>query len=156
MGAINDKLEALQAEIERLKASAPTVVDHAAERAWRDQQHQNSERRAAAYNPFSRADLQAMREAAPDSVCQAIVADNRGGTGPRSQAAMPANATPGPMTPPGAGSGWMRETPLRPPPGVAQADRLMAHEDLEFRRQRIVEEARLQSLMKAPTEEKLK
>jgi hypothetical protein len=31
--------------------------------------------------------------------------------------------------PSGIGTGWAREIPLSPPPGVAQADRLMDHQD---------------------------
>ena len=47
-------------------------------------------------------------------------------------------------------SGWLRETPISPPPGIHHIDRMMAHEDIEFRRQRIAEAQAL----KAATEEK--
>jgi hypothetical protein len=108
---INNKIEALTAEVERLKAAQPTPVDRVAEGKWRDLMHQQSEARAsgAASTFFSRADLAAMRAASPDT--QAIVRDHRNAPrGPAYQVptSQPVSNVRGP-----GGGGWVRETPLR-------------------------------------------
>jgi hypothetical protein len=45
-------------------------------------------------------------------------------------------------------SGWAREIPLGPQPGIGYIDRMMMAEDLEFRRQRIQEAAQQQAMQK--------
>jgi hypothetical protein len=46
------------------------------------------------------------------------------------------------------GTGWVAPTPLRPPPGVAQADRLMDAQDAKDRAELIERDARLKSMQK--------
>ena len=55
--------------------------------------------------------------------------DNRAPTGPSSAGIIPTSQTVSHVRVPGGGTGWMRETPIAPPPGVAQADRLMDAQD---------------------------
>ena len=49
---------------------------------------------------------------------------------------------------PVSGSGWAREIPLGPPPGVAQADRLMDAQDAKDKAERIREAAQLRAMDK--------
>lgn len=77
---------------------------------------------------------------------QDIVRDNRAPTGPSSQGIIPSSQVVsnvrvgGGAGPPGGGTGWMKETPLGPPPGVAQADRLMDAQDRRDRAELIQRE----------------
>ena len=50
---------------------------------------------------------------------------------------------------PGGGTGWAHSAPLGPPPGVAQADRLMDAQDLKDRRELIEQKAKEQALLKS-------
>ena len=74
-----------------------------------------------------------------------VVRDNRGaptgptGAIPRSQQ-QPTGG--GPANVPGSGTGWGHSTPLGPPPGVAQADRLMDAQDQRDRAELIEREAK--------------
>jgi hypothetical protein len=151
MGAIQDKLEALEAEVARLKQSTPTVIDHAAAARFKDEMHQASEARASRFNPFTRDQLDEMRQAAPDNVCAGIVRDNQASpTVPRS--VIPSSGATdvrGPLVPPGSGSGWSREVQLSNPPGVAQADRLMDAQDRRDRHEAVLQEAKRLALQKA-------
>jgi hypothetical protein len=54
----------------------------------------------------------------------------------------------GPANVPGSGTGWAHETPLGPPPGVAQADRLMDAQDQRDRAELIEREARFRAMEK--------
>jgi hypothetical protein len=92
---------------------------------------------------FSRADLAAMRSAAPDNVCREIaMRDARAPTSP-SQAGVSGQVTkvstntglPGTNT-----SGWMRDTPLTNPPGTNYADKLMDAADRRDRAELIARE----------------
>jgi len=111
------QIEALQAQIDRLKASQPTPIDHAAAASWRDRQHQLSEERALrqAKSFFSRSDLAAMRAAAPDDQCREIaMRDARAPTSP-SQAGVSGQVT---KTSTNAGligsnSGWSTPRPIK-------------------------------------------
>jgi len=51
---------------------------------------------------------------------------------------------------PGSGTGWAHETPLGPPPGVAQADRLMDAQDAKDRAELIEREARFKAMEGKP------
>jgi hypothetical protein len=82
-----------------------------------------------------------MRAAAPDDVCRGIVHDGRAPIGPRSAVTSSAQVR-GPVVAPGSGTGWLREVELRPPPGVAQADRLMDEQDRRDRHDLMMQEAR--------------
>jgi hypothetical protein len=46
-------------------------------------------------------------------------------------------------------TGWQAPTALTPPPGVAQCDRLMDHQDAVDRHERMMAEAKRQALIKA-------
>jgi hypothetical protein len=146
------------AELERSKvesAPAPKPFDPTAAARWRDEMHQMAERRASNYGGFSRADLRAFSAAAPDDVVKGIALRDARLVPTSSRPGMiPSSQQPTSVRPVGSGSGWVAPAPLGPPPGVAQADRLMAHEDLEFRRQKIREAAELQAFEKIAAEKK--
>lgn len=115
--------------------------------------HELRERRAAGFNPFSRADLAAFEAAAPTNIVRAIVGrDSHAPTGPSSAgvSGQVGRVSANPGIPGSNTSGWLRETPITPPPGIHHIDRLMLHDDIEFRRQRIAEAQAL----KAATEDK--
>ena len=84
-----------------------------------------------------------MANAVPDDVVRGIVRDNRAPTGPSSQGVVPTSQQISNVRGPkavGGGTGWMRETPLTNPPGVAQADRLMDAQDRADRHELIQRE----------------
>jgi hypothetical protein len=142
------QIDQLRAEVEKLKAAQPPTYDHAAAAAWADHVHQIREARAtrAAAVGFSKADLAAMRAAAPDDVCRAIaMRDNRAPTGrpgtiPIDQ--QQPTSVRGVGVPPGGGTGWQTPAPLRPPEGVRQADRLMDAQDRRDRHDLMMAEAK--------------
>jgi hypothetical protein len=145
----------LKVEVDQLKASiAPTPNnDAAAVGAWRDEQHKIAEARAS-ITGLSRADLAEFERACPTSTMRSIVHDNRGPSGPSSQGVIPSSQQMSNVRTGGGprGTGWQREVPIGPPPGIHHIDRLMLHDDIEFRRQRIAEAQAL----KAATEDKPK
>jgi hypothetical protein len=150
MGAIQDKLDALQAEIERLKAAQPTPIDHAAAARWKDEQHASAERRAAAYNPFTRSQLAEMQAAAPDNVCAGIVRDNRAVPGRRSALPPSQQLSNGrDSEPPSNTTGWRDAIPIGPQPGIQHVDRLLDEADRRDRLALVQEEARRRALEKA-------
>ena len=53
-----------------------------------------------------------------------------------------------PANVPGSGTGWGYSAPLGPPPGVAQADRLMDAQDAKDRQELIEKKAREQAMQK--------
>ncbi len=71
--------------------------------------------------------LREMERACPTSAIRNIaLRDSRAPTGPSSQGIIPSSQQLSNVRGvAGGGSGWMRETPIGPPPGVAVADRLM-------------------------------
>ena len=138
----------LKATVEQLKASlAPTPNDAAAVGKWRDEMHQLRERRASAHLPFSRSDLAAMEFACPDHVAKAIaMRDNRAPQGPSSAGTsgqtMRVSTSPGII---GSNTGWSREIPLGPPPGLRYVDAQLDAQDRRDLDEKIMQEA----LMKA-------
>jgi hypothetical protein len=96
-----------------------------------------------------RSALQEMVNVVPDPVLRGIVRDNQAPQGPSSAGAIPSSQQISNVRGAGGGSGWAREVPLSPPPGVAQADRLMDVQDAKDRQDRIVQEAQRQALLKA-------
>jgi hypothetical protein len=111
----NKQIAALSAEIDRLKASQPTPIDHAAASRWKDKMHQLSEARALrqATSSFSRAELAAMQAAAPDDQCKEIaMRDCRAPTGPSSQGIIP-TSQPISNVRSGGGGGWQHPIPIR-------------------------------------------
>jgi hypothetical protein len=142
----------LRAEVTALKRQmAGTDVPSEKEVAtFRDQLHQSREAQATrtATVGFSKADLAAMREAAPDDVCAGIIRDNRAVPGQRS--ALPPSAPScdarGPAVPPGSGSGWAHEAPLSVPPGTRWVDRQLDAQDVKDRRELIEQKVKEQAM----------
>ena len=128
------QIEALSAEIDRLKALQPTPIDHAAASRWRDKMHQLSEERALrqAKSMFSRAELAAFQAAAPDDVCREIaMRDCRAPTSP-SQAGASGRVERVSTNAGLIGSnttGWRDAKPLGPAPHIQHVDRLMDEQD---------------------------
>jgi hypothetical protein len=130
----------LRAELDKVKASlAPKPFDPAEVGRWQDQMHQLRERRMAGASNFSPDQLAAFEAACPTDVARDIVA--RGGVRPPSShgagntVSAPSGAFPNM-------SGWRPAVPIGPPPGIAQADKLMDAQDAKDRHNLIVEEAR--------------
>jgi hypothetical protein len=93
--------------------------------------------------------LAEMVRAVPDRMLRDIVHDNRAPTGrpgmiPSSQQPTGVRGT----NVAGSGTGWARETPLGPPPGVNYADRLMDHQDAKDRAELIEREAKFKATQK--------
>jgi hypothetical protein len=92
-----------------------------------------------------------MARAVPDHVLREIaMRDNRAPTGrpgmiPNSQQSSGGAAS---ANVPGSGTGWAHETPIGPPPGVAQADRLMDAQDARDRAELIKRDAQLKAMEK--------
>jgi hypothetical protein len=75
-----------------------------------------------------RSALEAMIAAEPRGFMKGVVHDNRAPTGrPGMIPEQPSNVRPD--SGPANTSGWREASPLRPPPGVAQADKLMDEQD---------------------------
>jgi len=93
--------------------------------------------------------LQEMAQAIPDSMVRDIaMRDGRAPAGPSSQGVIPSSqGLSNVRTGGGGSSGWAREIPLSPPPGVNILDRIMDHEDAKDRHERMVEEARRRALL---------
>jgi hypothetical protein len=66
----------------------------------------------------------------PSDLIRDIVADSRNASGPSSIAASPSQAVGE------RGTGWAKDTPLAPPPGVAILDKIMDVQDAFDRRER--------------------
>jgi hypothetical protein len=131
-----DENAELRARIEALEAAqpkpAPSHEDQArADAEWRDKMHQAAERRANTWmHPNAVQDLVA---AEPKGFMAGVVHDNRAPSGRPGM--IPSSQSSGsPARSAGDGTGWVALTPLSPPPGVAQADKLMDEQD---RRDRI-------------------
>jgi hypothetical protein len=137
MGDLKSELEALRAEVERLKpAPTPSEADVAAHRSA---MHEAAERRMAGASNFSPDQLAAMAAACPDDVARDIVA--RGGMRPPSgHGAGGTVSAPLSRAHPDT-SGWRESTPIGPPPGIPLVDKLMDAQDAKDRHDRIVEEA---------------
>jgi hypothetical protein len=92
--------------------------------------------------------LRAMVEAVPENFMRDVVRDNRAPTTPATIPQAQSTGGGGPANVSGSGTGWGHSTPLGPPPGVAQADRLMDEADRRDRAELIEREARLQAMEK--------
>jgi hypothetical protein len=91
--------------------------------------------------------LAAMVAAEPRGFMAGVLRDNRGApTGPTS--AIPRSTGGGGPAASGSGTGWGHSTPLGPPPGVTQADRLMDAQDARDRAELVEREAKLQAAQK--------
>jgi len=134
-----DELAALKREVEELKAklSPPKPLV--------PQPHQQYDPTAGMCMPPSA--LAAMVAAVPSNFMRDVVRDNRAA---RTPATIPSSQPTGggQANVPGSGTGWGHSTPLGPPPGVAQADRLMDAQDACDRAELIEREAKLRAMEK--------
>jgi hypothetical protein len=144
MSKQTDEIAALRKRIEELEAKAKPPEP---KKPFVPQPHQQYDPTAGMCMPPSA--LAAMAAAVPDRMLRDIVHDNRG---PRTPTGMiPRSQQPtggGPANVPGSGTGWAHQTPLGPPPGVAQADRLMDSQDQKDRAELIEREAKFKAMEK--------
>ena len=94
--------------------------------------------------------LAAMVAAEPRGFMAGVVRDNRGPTGPtgaipRSQQA---GSGGGSANVPGSGTGWAREIPIGPPPGLRYVDAQLDAQDAKDRQELIEKKAREQAMQK--------
>jgi hypothetical protein len=141
-----EKIAALERQVEELKAKVDppkstfvpmTDAEH------RDMVHRMRERQANTWMP-------------PDAIREMVAAEPKGfmhdvalrdNRAPMTPATIPSSQAGG--RPSGGGSkGWIEPTPLGPPPGVAQADRLMDAQDRKDRAELIEREARFKAIEK--------
>ena len=150
----DEKIAKLEAEIEKhkgelaaLKAAAkpPPMPTKAECDAWADQMHQAREARANAHQFLSPSQIREM-----DAACDPATARDlwqhgtvQGPSGHGVSGQVTGVRAHGGANVAGSGTGWAREIELRPPPGVAQADRLMDAQDARDRAALIEQERRL-------------
>jgi hypothetical protein len=148
-----ERVAQLERELAEVKAAVPKPQKSFAEmereaREYASQMHELREGRMSLAMPPS-----AVRYFA-DGVSAADCADLRRAshrpTGPSPMAPSSPPVTSGgrPANVPGGGTGWAHSAPLGPPPGVAQADRLMDAQDAKDRAELIRQEAKLKAMQK--------
>jgi hypothetical protein len=142
MSKQSDELAALRKRIEELEAKAKPPEP------FKPQPYQR-------YDPTERmcmppSALRAMVAAEPRGFMQGVLRDNRGaptgptGVIPRSQP----TGGGGPSNVSGSGTGWARETPIGPPPGLRYVDAQLDAQDAKDRAELIEREAKLQATQK--------
>jgi hypothetical protein len=77
-----------------------------------------------------------MAQAVPSKVVRDIVSDNRHSVGGPSSIAASNKTTFEDREPQERGTGWAKETPIRPPEGIEWVDRLVDAQDEKDRRER--------------------
>ena len=93
--------------------------------------------------------LAAMVNDPSNQVMRGVIQDRHAPTGrPGMIPATQGTADRAPANVPGSGTGWGAATPLGPPPGVAQADRLMDEADRRDRAELVERDARLKAMAK--------
>jgi hypothetical protein len=147
-----EEIAKLKQELAELKAVVPKPQKSWEEmerenREWISQMHELREGRMAyAVHPSVVRDM-------AGGVTEADCADLRrashcpSGPSPMSPSAPPVT-TGRSANVPGGGTGWAHSAPLGPPPGVAQADRLMDAQDAKDRAELIREEAQRRAMQK--------
>jgi hypothetical protein len=126
LAALKKKVEELEAKVSPPKSTFVPMTDE----EHRDWVHQMNERRMAQATPpsvrqyFANQDDRLLKEV--------TLRDGRAPTGPSSQGVIPSSQQVSNVRETG-GTGWVAPTPLRPPDGVAQADRLMDAADARDR-----------------------
>jgi hypothetical protein len=90
--------------------------------------------------------LRAMAQDPCNQVMRGVIQDRHAPTGRPGMIPSSQQGGGGPAHVPGGGTGWVQPAPLGPPPGVAQADRLMDHQDAKDRAELIEREARLKAM----------
>jgi hypothetical protein len=148
-----EEIAALKREVAELKAKiSPPKSD------FKPAPYQQYDPTANMCMPMST--MMEMARVVPTGMLRDIVHDNRAPTGrpgmiPNSQQASSSGG--GAANVPGSGTGWARETPLGPPPGVNYADRLMDAQDQKDRAELLEREARLHAMQEmAEQTEKLR
>jgi hypothetical protein len=139
-----DEIAALKARVEELERAAKPKP---APEPFKPQPHEPIDWTARMSMPPAL--MAAMVAAEPRGFMQGVVRDNRAPTGPAGMIPR-AQSTggSGPANVAGSGTGWSATTPLSPPPGVAQADRLMDAQDQRDRAALIEREARFTAMEK--------
>jgi len=142
LAALKKKVEELEAKVSPPKSDFKPMTDA----EWRDQMHQAAERRMSMATPpsvirdWAVLDDRLVKEVA---LRDARAPTSPGGAIPRSQQVT--GTHPGGGVP-GSGTGWGHSTPLGPPPGVAQADRLMDAQDAKDRAELIERDAKMKAM----------
>jgi hypothetical protein len=90
-----------------------------------------------------------MVNAEPRGFMAGVVRDNRAPSTPTGAIPSGQQRTGGgPANVPGSGTGWAHEVKIGPPPGVAQADRLMDAQDAKDRAELVERDARFKAMEK--------
>jgi hypothetical protein len=140
------EIAALKREVAELKAKVDppkSTFKPMSDAEWRDQMHQLAEKRASVIPPWLR---EACAGGVSDRDARAIAATARAPTGrpgmiPDSQISVrpPANV-------PGSGTGWAREIPLGPPPGLRYVDQQIDAQDAKDRADRTQQHAQMEAM----------
>jgi len=142
-----DRIAALEAEVAVLKGKIDppkSTFVPMSDAEWIDKMHQMREGRANSWMPPSA--VREMVAAEPRGFMKGVVGDSRA---PQSPSTLPSSQQRADVRPvAGDGSGWVAPTPLGPPPGVAQADRLMDVQDAKDRAALVERQARFEALAK--------
>jgi hypothetical protein len=148
-----ERVAQLERELAEVKAAQPKPQKSWEQmerelREWENEMHQLREARMAhAIHPATVRDLAG---GVTDADCRDIVRASHAPTGPSamSPSTPPVTAGGRPANVPGSGTGWAHSAPLGPPPGVAQADRLMDAQDAKDRAELIRQEAQQRAMQK--------
>jgi hypothetical protein len=147
-----NKIAKLEAEVAALKAAQPKPQKSFAEmereaREYASQMHELREGRMAyAIHPSVVCD---MTGGVTEADCADLRRASHRPTGPTTMAPSSPPVVGGrTANVPGGGTGWAHSAPLGPPPGVAQADRLMDAQDAKDRAELIREEAQRRAMQK--------
>jgi hypothetical protein len=143
-----DQLAALKKKVEELEAkvSPPqSTFVPMSDAEHRDMVHRMRERQANSWMPPDA--IREMVAAEPKGFMHDVaLRDSRAPTGRPGM--IPDSQQPPPRRSAGGGTGWGHSAPLGPPPGVAQADRLMDAQDQRDRAELVEREARLRAMEK--------
>jgi hypothetical protein len=136
----DERIAKLERELAALKkANAPPAYDAEAEARstaeWRDQMHQAAERRANSFQ-FRPEILREMQKACGDADLADLVHASHAPQGPSGQGVVPSTQMLTGVRP-GGGSGWAREVPLGPQPGIRYVDAQIDAQDRRDKAERI-------------------
>jgi hypothetical protein len=135
-----DELAKLKARVEELERAAKPPEP------FKPQPYQRYDPTAGMSMPPSA--LRAMAQDPCNQVMRGVIQDRHAPTGRPGMIPSGQQSSGGSANVPGSGTGWAHETPIGPPPGVAQADRLMDEADRRDRAELIAREARFRAMQK--------